>query len=365
MSKPNVLILGGVGFIGRNLVHYLVKNDLAAKIRVIDKVLPATAFLSAEHTASFENPIVEYKQASLTQQASVDKAFTLEGGKFNYVFNLAAETKYGQTDEVYEQKVFDVVVKVGEAAKKHGVDKFVEVSTAQVYQPHSKASKENAKIEPWTSLAKYKYRCEQHLSGISGLPLVILRPAIVYGPGDSSGIMPRTITAAVYKHLNEKMKFLWTGDLKMGTVHVFDVVKAMWHAATTIPSGAIYNLADKNDTDQEAINVFLEKIFGIKTGFHGTMLSNVAKLKLKEVTEVANDKHLKPWSDLCKEAGIVNTPLTPYIDQELFYNNSLSIDGSAIEGSGFSYDHPKLTEDSIRVSIQYFVDQNVYPRTVL
>ena len=68
MSKPNVLVLGGVGFIGRNFVHYLVKNNLAGKIRVIDKVLPATAFLSAEHAASFENPIVEYKQASLTNQ---------------------------------------------------------------------------------------------------------------------------------------------------------------------------------------------------------------------------------------------------------------------------------------------------------
>lgn len=359
------MILGGVGFIGRNLVHHLVKSDLCAKIRVIDKVLPATAFLSAEHAASFENPVVEYKQASLTQAAAVEKAFTLEEGKFNYVFNLAAETKYGQTDEVYEQKVFDVVVKVGDAAKKHGVDKFVELSTAQVYQPHSKKSKEDAKIEPWTALAKYKYRCEQHLASIAGLPLVILRASTVYGPGDSTGIMPRIITAAVYKHINERMKFLWSGDLKMNTVHVFDVVKAMWHSATTLPAGSIYNLADKNDTDQEAINVFLEKIFNIKTGFHGSMLSNVAKLKLKEVTEVANDKHLKPWSDLCKEAGIANTPLTPYIDQELFYNNALSIDGSAIEASGFTYDHPKITEDAIRVSIQYFVDQNVYPRTVL
>ena len=53
---------------------------------------------------------------------------------------------------------------------------------------NQKKSKEDAKIEPWTSLAKYKHRCEQHLAGIAGLPLVILRAAIVYGPGDTSGI---------------------------------------------------------------------------------------------------------------------------------------------------------------------------------
>lgn len=33
-------------------------------------------------------------------KASIAKIFTLEGGKFNIVFNLAAETKYGQTDAV-------------------------------------------------------------------------------------------------------------------------------------------------------------------------------------------------------------------------------------------------------------------------
>ncbi len=37
--------------------------------------------------------------------ASIQKCLTLEdGGKFTYVFNLAAETKYGQTDEVPPEK---------------------------------------------------------------------------------------------------------------------------------------------------------------------------------------------------------------------------------------------------------------------
>lgn len=36
-AKPRVLVLGGVGFLGRNFVHYLVKNELASSIRVADK----------------------------------------------------------------------------------------------------------------------------------------------------------------------------------------------------------------------------------------------------------------------------------------------------------------------------------------
>lgn len=99
-AKPKVLVLGGVGFIGRNLVTHIVQNNLASFVRVADKVLPATAFLGAGHAAAFENPIVEYKQCNLSTEAGVNKAYQLDSGNFDVVFNLAAETKYGQTDEV-------------------------------------------------------------------------------------------------------------------------------------------------------------------------------------------------------------------------------------------------------------------------
>jgi hypothetical protein len=72
MSKPNVLVLGGVGFIGRNFVKWLVDKGVCGKIRVIDKVLPATAFLAKEHQDAFNHPSVEYKQGNLT---SVRKFF--------------------------------------------------------------------------------------------------------------------------------------------------------------------------------------------------------------------------------------------------------------------------------------------------
>jgi nucleoside-diphosphate-sugar epimerase len=61
----NVLVLGGSGFIGRNFVTYLIKNDLVASVRVVDKSLPATAYLSASQKVIFENPKVEFKQANL------------------------------------------------------------------------------------------------------------------------------------------------------------------------------------------------------------------------------------------------------------------------------------------------------------
>ena len=71
--KPKVLVLGGVGFIGRNFVQFLVERNLASFVRVVDKVLPPTAFLGKQHKAALEAECVEYKQGNLTSTGE-DKA---------------------------------------------------------------------------------------------------------------------------------------------------------------------------------------------------------------------------------------------------------------------------------------------------
>jgi len=366
MSKPNVLVLGGVGFIGRNFVKWLMDHKVANKIRVVDKVLPDTAFLGAEHKAAFSDPSVEYRQGNLTNAQSIAKMFTLEdGAQFRIVINLAAETKYGQTEEVYNEKVYDLSVKCATEALNRKVERFVEVSTAQVYDSGSKPSKEDGKISPWTLIAKYKFKAEEKLREMQkqGLNVVFLRPAVVYGPGDNSGITPRIICGAVYKHLGEKMKFLWSEDLRLHTVYVADVCKALWHATTpAVKIGSVYNLSDKSDNNQEKINKHLEEVFGIKTGFLGTLASKAfTTVSMKALTEEVNDKHLKPWSDLCKKHNIQNSPLTPYLDPELLLNNALSIDGNAVETTGFKYDHPVMSTADIREMIAYYSKQKLFP----
>jgi dTDP-D-glucose 4,6-dehydratase len=87
-NKPRVLILGGAGFIGRNLVTYIVKNNLASFIRVADKALIEGALLGAPHKDAFSNPIVEYLQVNLVNPVGIEKAFTHPGGGFNLVFNF-------------------------------------------------------------------------------------------------------------------------------------------------------------------------------------------------------------------------------------------------------------------------------------
>jgi len=363
-AKPNILVLGGLGFIGRNFVQYLVENGLAGKIRVADKVLPDLAGLTEKQMKMFKGPdaCIDFKQANLARETMVKKVFDQTDFKIDYVINLAGETKYSQTQEVYKENIIDVSVTCGKAAVDAKVRRFIEVSTSQVYQGDKKSSSEDEKPKPWTKLASAKLEAEEALKKIPGLNVIIVRPAIVYGPGDILGITPRIICAAVYKHLGETMEFLWDKELRMNTVHVADVAAALWHLTTHGESGEIFNLADSGETDQGAINKLLESIFGIKTGFMGTIKSKLAtSVAMKTVAETANEKHLKPWSDLCKAKDITNTPLTPYLDEELLYNNAYSINGEKITKTGFSYQHPSLKEETLRETIKGFVALGYFP----
>jgi len=356
---PNVLVLGALGFIGRNLVKYLVENNLA-NVTAVDKQLPNCAYLSHDEEAIFDQK-VRFYQKNLVNPAAIATLWE-EGKNYDYVVNLAAETKYGHNDEVYKERVEHLSIACATEAAKHNVKRFVEVSTAQVYEANDKAKKENGKIDPWTSIAKFKAAVEDDLKGISGLNYVIVRPAVVYGPGDRTGIAPRIICGAIYKYINKPMKLLWTGDLKINTVHVNDVVRALFHLCTNGKSGDIFNLADKNDTDQGKINKHMEVLFGIKTKFAGKMLTKAAtSLGMDTVTATVNDKHVAPWSKMTKDKGIEITPLSPYLDKELLGNNPLTVDGSAIEATGFAYQVPNMTTEKLREWVDYNVALKLFP----
>jgi dTDP-4-dehydrorhamnose reductase len=200
MDGPRVLILGGIGFVGRNFVAYLAKNKLASKITVADKVLPATANLNDEEKAIFQSDLVSFKQANLAREATIDKVFEHDGGNYEYVFNLAASTKYSQVDEVYKENIIDLSRICAAAAKKHGAKRFIEVSTAQVYDSGKKASVESSKLKPWTLIAKASLEAEKAVAA-AGVNHVIVRPAIIYGK-----VGFRVVQAPLHRHRHQRFQ---------------------------------------------------------------------------------------------------------------------------------------------------------------
>jgi len=158
------------------------------------------------------------------------------------------------------------------------------------------------------------------------------------------------------------MTCLYSKDLRLNTVHVDDVAKALHFLCTHGESGSIYNLADQNDTDQGKVNELLEQIFGIKTKFlNSVKMSMAAQMGSKWLVGFANDEHLKPFSDACKKYGINDTPLTPYLDEELIKETNTAVDGSAIVKLGFKYDHPHVTAESLKEVVQDFIKKRFFP----
>lgn len=147
----------------------------------------------------------------------------------------------------------------------------------------------------------------------------------------------------------------------MHTVHVVDVCSALWHLTTHGEVKKIYNLVDKNDTDQKKLNHLLEELFQIKTGFVNSVMCRLAKLNIKAATDTVNDRHLRPWSALCQSHKIETTPISPFLAPELLYDHSLSVDSSALTATGFQLKHPNITTDLLQEALDYWIAQGVFP----
>jgi len=136
------------GFIGKQLVGYLAKNKLASKIVVADKVLPEVAGLSAEESAIYKSDLVKFVQVNLAREQTSQKVYDAAGGQVDFVFNLAAATKYSQAPEVYKENVVDTAKTSAAAAAKNKVKRFIHVSTGQVYEDGKEAKEDAKKLKP-------------------------------------------------------------------------------------------------------------------------------------------------------------------------------------------------------------------------
>lgn len=158
---------------------------------------PPPAACSADHKAAIESEVVEVMQADAADEEYVDKMVDepRSGGSWDYIVNCAGEMDHSKA-ESFHAKAVDIASKLATAAVALGtVKKFIQLSTATVYASNGKTpATESAKVEPWTTQAAFMLRAEEAVKAVPGLPYIILRPAVVYGPGDVNGIMPRYVT---------------------------------------------------------------------------------------------------------------------------------------------------------------------------
>ncbi|KAI9790202.1 MAG: hypothetical protein M1835_001159 [Candelina submexicana] len=372
-DKPAVLILGGLGYIGRFLALYIHQHQLASEVRLVDKVLPQLAWLAPEFKEACSQD--KFMQADASREQTLPRIFDRSSGKqFDYVFNCGGETRYSQDDEVYRLRSLNLSVAAGKEAAKRDVKAFVEVSTGMVYKPDPSPRKEMDKTKPWLKMAKWKLTAEEELAKIEGLNLVVLRLAHVYGNYSSKFVATALSLARVYQHLGKEMKWLWDKDLRVNTVHIDDATRAIWRAAEWSDQGrkgwnstwgkvALFNVVDHGNTSQGTMSQIIADIFAIPTGFQGSLISNFARLNLDSVVDDVNDEILGPWADLLAAANITRPgPLSPFMEKELLKDTDLSLDGSRFEEVAvFKYEKERITQDEVQEMIDSYKRMNWWP----
>lgn len=75
----------------------------------------------------------------------------------------------------------------------------------------------------------------------------------------------------------------------------------------------------------------------------------------------ANDKHLGPWAEACRNDNILNTPLSPHMDSEVLLHKHLRLDGSKLKKLGFNLNVPKPTQDNLKEIIDDLVEMKIFP----
>lgn len=379
---------------GRFLAKYIHDNELASAVRLVDKVLPQLAHLAPEFAECCSQTI--FVQADASRETSMSRVFDHPHGsdaRWDFVFNLGGNTAWSRTIEEYKLQSTQLSIALGKEAAKRGVKVFVEASTGMVYSPQRTPRSERDKLKPWLNLAKAKLEAEQELARISGLNLIILRFAHVYGPYDSGFFGKLLCLARVYQEKKEELKWLWTEDLRTNTVHVDDAVRALWTAAkwrqdnSKIPDGSlsptsrrptlsskgedppsgdvpIFNIVDHGQTSQGTAADVVSQVFKIKTGFQGSVISQLAKLNLEHVVDDLNEEVLQPWADLLAAKNITKPgPLTPFLEKELLKDTDLSLDGKLFEKVvGFEYTKPAgLTKEGVEEMLASYEKMEWWP----
>lgn len=233
MTGPQtVLVSGGAGFIGSQLIEALLREG--HHVRTFGRS-PRPAGLPAE---------VDYRQFDLAGTDLVDQ---LVGDVDLVLHSAGASTTVAGPDEMEEVNVCGTA-QLAQAALEAGVGRFVHLSTSSVYgtkvslpQPIT----EDAECHPSPGYGETKLRAEQAVAdaGEKGLETAILRPATVFGPGAVKLVASTILDAAIERYAGLTAFEVPAEPIELRLVHIDDVVDACLHLASSPEAvGGVFNL---------------------------------------------------------------------------------------------------------------------------
>jgi UDP-glucose 4-epimerase len=251
-----VLVTGGAGFIGSNLVDTLIKAG--HNVFVVDN-------LSTGNKLNL-NKRAKFYETDICDKIELQKIFDIE--KPETIFHLAAQANVSASvkDPAFDIKVNVIgTINLLELCRDFSVKKFVFSSTGgAIYGENApRPTPETAKEYPLTPYGMDKLQAEKYIEFFAKnfeMKPVILRYANVYGPRQNSHGEAGVIAIFTAKMLaNESYQLYGDGEQTRDFVYVSDVVDANLKALEFSSTG-IFNIGSGKETSINEITGILKKI---------------------------------------------------------------------------------------------------------
>jgi len=264
----NIIVTGGLGFIGSNLIELLISK----KYRVInvDKVSYSSNFYN---TKQFEKKIINFIKSDLNNKKKI--SYLIKKYSPICIFNLAAETHVDRSIDGPKNfilsnilGVFNLLECFKNYSKKNKSSKLIHISTDEVYGDVIKGrSKEYDPYKPSSPYAASKASSDHLVYSYVRtykIPAIITNCSNNYGPKQHP---EKLIPKLIYNILNNKpLPIYGKGKNSREWIYVKDHCEALYKIFMKGKTGEFYNIGS---------NFNLENIAVVKK------LLNIAKRKIK------------------------------------------------------------------------------------
>ena len=241
-----ILVTGGAGFIGSHFVRRLLRCYPDYQITNLDKLTYAG---SRDNLRDVEgDPRYRFVQGDICDVALVDGLVA----QADAIVNLAAETHVDRSlldaGVFIQTDVYGAYVLLS-AARRHGVQRFLQVSTDEVYgeAPEGQLSRETDPLRPRSPYAASKAGGEMHCMAFAasyGLAVIIGRGVNALGPNQyPEKFVPLFITNALQ---NQPLPLYGDGRQVRNWLFVEDFCEALDILLHQGQPGEVYNIGVGN-----------------------------------------------------------------------------------------------------------------------
>ena len=254
-------ITGGCGFIGSNFIHYILNSKQDVLVLNLDKLTYAGNPKNLEQFEKDERYI--FYHGDICDQQIVRKIFT--DHKPDYLINFAAEShvdrSIGKPDDFIQTDIFGAFTLL-ETAREYSIDKFIQISTDEVYGSIEKGSfSETDPLMPRNPYSASKAgadRLAYSYFATYDLPVIITRASNNFGPYQfPEKLIPLFVTNAME---NKKLPIYGDGKNIRDWLYVSDHCAAIQFIIDNGVIGEIYNIGGGNELNNLAItDIILEE----------------------------------------------------------------------------------------------------------